>query len=106
MKKQVSFDSSPLSLRIDDCEDTIETLISQDQDADDDTLHDDVEIRSYQRDLLEFYKEKGLKKKAEVPLIPTLDVIPPKPGSNRLSRSKQTLSIADVCYSELSILIK
>lgn len=46
--------------------------------------------RSYQRDLMEFYKEKEAKGERtpspRIPILATLEVIPPKPGTNRLSR--------------------
>ena len=52
-----------------------------------------INYRSYQRDLYQFYKEReekgGVSKRnsvVAVPIIPTLEVMPPKPGSNRLSR--------------------
>ena len=49
-------------------------------------------LRSYQRDLIEFYQEKkhsypGAKGSIpDVPILATLEVIPPKPGNSRLSR--------------------
>ena len=78
MKKQVSFDSPPSA---------IQTPSSR---ATEDSQGEEVSLRSYQRDLMEFYKEKGAQgargSVPSVPIIPTLEVMPPKPGSSRLSR--------------------
>ena len=96
MKKQVSFDSPPCAIK------TITNRGIEDCPA------EEVTLRSYQRDLMEFYKEQGAQgtrgSVPSVPIIPTLEVkifrekknnsfvyffskvMPPKPGSSRLSR--------------------
>ena len=78
MKKQVSFDSPPCAIK------TINNRGIEE------TPGGDVTLRSYQRDLMEFYKEKGGQcargSVPSVPIIATLEVMPPKPGSSRLSR--------------------
>ena len=78
MKKQVSFDSPPCAIK---------TLNNR---GIEDTPAGEVSLRSYQRELMEFYAEKGARgargSVPSVPIIPTLEVMPPKPGSSRLSR--------------------
>ena len=78
IKKQVSFDSPPCAIK---------TLTNRGME---DSPAGEVSLRSYQRDLMEFYKEKGAQgargSVPSVPIIPTLEVMPPKPGSSRLSR--------------------
>ena len=78
IKKQVSFDSPPCAIK---------TLTNRGKE---DSPAGEVSLRSYQRDLMEFYAEKGAQgargSVPSVPIIPTLEVMPPKPGSSRLSR--------------------
>ena len=78
MKKQVSFDSPPCAIK---------TIANR---GIEETPGGEGTLRSYQMDLMEFYKEKGAQgargSVPSVPIIPTLEVMPPKPGSSRLSR--------------------
>ena len=94
MKKQVSFDSPPCAMKK-ITNNGIEETPSEDVPLRCHwlpryTTFQSYIVRSYQRDLLEFYKEQAARgargSVPDVPIIPTLEVMPPKPGSSRLSR--------------------
>ena len=94
MKKQVSFDSPPCAMKK-ITNNGIEETPSEDVPLrchwlPHYTTFQSYIVRSYQRDLLEFYKEQAARgargSVPDVPIIPTLEVMPPKPGSSRLSR--------------------
>ena len=113
MKKQVSFDSPPCAIKT--ITDNLEDDAGEDQEkvSGEENSEQENTVRSYQRDLMEFYKDAGAVghrgSVPSVPIIPTLEgghqsrqplrscwecpamsvmlqVMPPKPGSSRLSR--------------------
>ena len=98
MKKQVSFDyRSPSAGEIpEDCSSISKEGLSFIEKMSDTSLTENQPIRSYQRDLLEYaaiHKDESQCRGSvlDVPIVATLEVIPPKPGNNRLSRKdKQT----------------
>lgn len=101
MKKQVSFDyRSPVNGDLaEECPSISKEGLSFIQNMNDSNLPEKQLIRSYQRDLVEFYKGqkdpdtsvRGRGSILDVPILATLEVIPPKPGNSRLSRKdKQT----------------
>ena len=101
MKKQVSFDyrSPEPGDAVDDCPSISREGLSFIKKINDTNLTEDQPIRSYQRDLIEFSQGQKDQNPAtrsrgsmlNVPILATLEVIPPKPGNNRLSRKdKQT----------------